>query len=199
MNPHDDSPRRGPHGDDLDDALEASLAEVQRQLRAILRDEHHCDEGDGLVDLAATLDGLVDRIVADSANADRADLDAIVDRCAQDLVHDARAPVTVRQSLHGRLPQICCRPEELAHAVRRALDLCVGNAGHGGEVTIRTALHGDQASLELHSDGAGDHVVERALTLRAFAKACGGTCRVTTDGENGVALSMQFPLALERR
>ena len=199
MNPHDDSPRRGPHGDDLDDALAASLAEVQRQLRAILHDEHRWDEGDGLVDLAATLDGLVDRIATESANADRADLDAIVDRCAQDLVHDARTPVTVRQSLHGRLPQISCRPEELAHAVRRALDLCVGNAGRGGEVTIRTALHGERALLQLESDGAGDHVVERALTLRAFAKTCGGTCRVTTDGDHGVTLSMEFPLALERR
>lgn len=199
MNPHDDSPRRGPHGDDLDDALEASLAEVQRQLRAILRDDPQHDEGDGLVDFAATLDGLVDRIVADSANADRADLDAIVDRCAQDLVHDAKTPVTVRQTLHGRLPHIACRPEELAHAVRRALDLCVGNAGRGGEVTIRTSQDGEHAQLELKSDGAGDHVVERALTLRAFAKACGGNCRVTTDGSRGVALSMTFPLALERR
>lgn len=157
------------------------------------------DDGDSLVDAAATIDGLVDRLLQDSCGARDADLDDAVDKAAKALVHEGRAPLAVRQSLCGGLPRVACRPDELAHAVRRALDVCAGDAGAGGEIRIRTERRGDGAVLEVRSNGCGDHVVERALTLRAFVKGSGGKCKIATDDDRGVLLTLSFPFALERR
>jgi hypothetical protein len=199
VSPRDDNPSKNPSGDDLDDALLDCLAQIRRELQAASRGEELGDDGDGLVDAAASLDSLVDRIVQDASAVEHADLDAIVDRCAKDLVHSAKAPIAVRQTLLGRLPKVACKPDELAHAVRRALELCVGNTGHGGEIEIRTQNDGDNAVLELRSSGSGAHVVDRALTLRAFAATCGGRCKVETERTGAVHLSLAFPFATARR
>jgi len=198
VNPHDDPLRRNAGDDDLDRALLDCLAQIGRSLGPLHDGEFLADEGDGLVDAAATLDGLVDRMIRESCGARHADLDEAVDKAAKALVHDGKAPLAVRQSLRGDMPRVACKPDELAHAVRRALDVCAGDAGIGGEISIRTDRRGEDAVLEVRSNGSGDHVVERALTLRAFVKGCGGSCRITTDDDRGVTLTLSFPFALER-
>jgi hypothetical protein len=199
VKPHDDPPRRNAGDDDLDRALLECLAQIGRSLGPIHDGEFLADDGDGFVDAAAKLDGLVDRLIQQSCGAQDADLDAAVDKATKALVHEGRAPLAVRQSLCGGLPRVHCKPDELAHAVRRALDVCAGDAGNGGEIRIRTERRGDDAVLEVRSNGSGDHVVERALTLRAFVKGCGGSCKVATDDDRGVRLTLSFPFALERR
>lgn len=198
MKPHDDPLRRNAGDDDLDRALLQCLAQIGRSLEPLHDGEFLADEGDSLVDAASTLDGLVDRMIRESCGAQHADLDDSVDKAAKALVHEGKAPLAVRQSLHGGMPRVACKPDELAHAVRRALDVCAGDAGPGGEVQIRTDKRGEVALLEVQSNGHGDHVVERALTLRAFVKGCGGSCKITTDDDRGVTLTLSFPFALER-
>jgi hypothetical protein len=78
VSPRNDDTSKNPSGDDLDDALLDCLAQIRRELQAASRGEELGDDGDGLVDAAASLDALVDRIVQDANTVEHADLDAIV-------------------------------------------------------------------------------------------------------------------------
>ncbi len=196
---HDDPLRHGKGGDDLDRALRECLAQLGHSLDPIRDGKFLADDGDGLVDAATEIDGLVDCLIRQSCGRQDADLDDVADKAAKSLVYQSRAPLTVRQALHGNLPRVACQEDQLTHAVRRALEVGAGKAGVGGEILVRTVRRGDDALLQVSSSGGGDHVALRAMTLRAFVKGCGGSCKVTTTDDHGVLLTLAFPLALERR
>lgn len=192
--------------DQDDRELEDCLARLNEHVEELARgDQKDPFEGE---DLIANFDGGIANLhrivsallqdVAEAAVAEHADLDREVEVSLGQFTASATVPLVVRQQLQGSLPKVACSPSELRHAVDRALAICAGGAAPGSEVLVRTFADGDQAVLEIRCNDIVADLGARSLTLRAFATSWRGRCQLATGGEQGLTLSLTFPLALER-
>ncbi len=192
--------------DDLDGELGDCLAALNQQLEELARGDQL--DPFGTDDLVAGFDGGIANLhrivasllqdVAEATAVSRADLDREVESSVRAFTASAKVPLVIRQQLHGGLPKVACHPDELRHAVERALSICSGGCAPGSEVAVRTFADDEQAVLEIRCNDVVRDLEARSLTLRAFATSWRGRCQLATGAQNGLTLTMTFPLALER-
>lgn len=189
----------GSHDPDRD--LNDRLRDLERLLEAVDGAADGDDERllRGLEDATADLHALLGSSLASAAREPaRADLDQVVEHVLRTFVAEQPMPLVVRQFLCGRPLPVACSRDELLHAVRRALDLCVRGAAPGSTLDVATREADDDAVLVVGCDDVGPSLQERAVTLHEFAKGLHGRCTIATDQRGAVRLLLSFPLALER-
>lgn len=186
---------------DPDRDLNERLRDLERLLGSVDGDDDADDERllPGLEAATADLHALLGSSLADAAREPvRADLEAAVEHVLRTFVAEQPMPIVVRQFLSGRSLPVACSRDELLHAVRRALDLCVRGAAPGSTLDVATREGCDDAVLMVACDDVSPALRERAVTLHEFAKGFHGRCTIATDQRGAVRLLLSFPLALER-
>ncbi len=195
--------KRDPDLDRLEHLLEQCLGRIDAEAYRI-QDLPDGDDGyetaDAVEQETAMLQDLVDHMLVVDDQASQAALNPIVERATQACVTELGVPIVVRQRLDPDLPPVAVSPNELTHAVRRALVLAVEDLDAGGELIVTTRRDDDVAVFEIESRGlsaeAGPFRGERAETLGDFVGTFDGRCRVATDDHHGLLLVLELPMAL---